>query len=202
MPTNTRNSRTKSTPRKPAKVDKAGGISSDAVKAKTGKSWDQWFAILDKAGAKAMAHKDIAALLHESHDVSGWWSQMITVGYEQVRLGRAKGEKASGDFSVSASKTINVPVATLYKAWADTRARRAWLDEDIQIRTKTPNKSIRITWSDGKTHVAVGFIDKGPAKSQVGLEHSKIRSAKEADRIKAAWRPRLEALKARLEGAR
>jgi hypothetical protein len=186
---------------KSANVDKAGGISSDAVKAKTGKTWGQWLAILDKAGAKSMAHKDIAAFLHDTHDVPGWWSQMITVGYEQVRLGRAKGEKAAGDFAVSASKTINVPVATLYKAWADTRARRAWLDEDIQIRTKTLNKSIRITWSDGKTHVAVGFVDKGPAKSQVGLEHSKITSAKQAERIKAAWKPRLEALKARLEGA-
>ena len=31
-------------------------MSDEAVKAKTGKTWKQWFAILDKAGAKQMTH--------------------------------------------------------------------------------------------------------------------------------------------------
>ena len=29
-------------------------MSDEAVKAKTGKSWKEWFALLDKAGAKKM----------------------------------------------------------------------------------------------------------------------------------------------------
>ena len=39
------------------------GIGTDAVARATGKAWDQWLAILDKAGAIAMPHKAIASLL-------------------------------------------------------------------------------------------------------------------------------------------
>ena len=35
------------------------GVGSDAVARATGKAWDQWLAILDKAGAVAMPHKAI-----------------------------------------------------------------------------------------------------------------------------------------------
>ena len=47
-------------------------MSDEAVKAKTGKKWDQWFAILDKAGAKEMSHKDIVKFLNSKHDVGPW----------------------------------------------------------------------------------------------------------------------------------
>jgi len=42
-------------------------------------------AILDKAGAKKMDHKQIVAYLSEQHQVGPWWQQMVTVGYEQAR---------------------------------------------------------------------------------------------------------------------
>ena len=35
----------------------------EAVKAKTGRVWAEWFEILDKAGAKKWPHKEIAAYL-------------------------------------------------------------------------------------------------------------------------------------------
>ena len=38
------------------------GVSDDAVKAKTGKKWDEWFKVLDKAGARMMDHTEIAQL--------------------------------------------------------------------------------------------------------------------------------------------
>ncbi len=39
--------------------------------------------LLDRTGAKEMAHRDIATLLHEKYGVPEWWAQMVTVGYEQ-----------------------------------------------------------------------------------------------------------------------
>ena len=30
-----------------------------AVRGKTGKTWDEWFAFLDRAGCKSMTHKEI-----------------------------------------------------------------------------------------------------------------------------------------------
>jgi hypothetical protein len=71
-------------------TNKTAGISSAAVKKATGKDWKQWFTLLDKAGARKMPHKDIACLVYEKHQVSGWWAQMVTVGYEQARGLRQK----------------------------------------------------------------------------------------------------------------
>ena len=88
----------------------APGMSDEAVRAKTGKSWSQWFAILDKAKAKDLPHKEITELLRGKHGVPPWWSQMVTVGYEQERGLRVKHQKCDG-FSVSGSKTVAVSVA-------------------------------------------------------------------------------------------
>ena len=39
----------------------------EAVKAKTGKDWAGWFAVLDRAGARKMSHTEIATRLYERH---------------------------------------------------------------------------------------------------------------------------------------
>lgn len=70
-------------------------LTSDAaVAAKTGKSWAQWFAVLDAAGANKMSHKEIVAYLRDNHDIGSWWQQMVTVGYEQARGLREKHARA------------------------------------------------------------------------------------------------------------
>jgi len=183
-----------------AEVRKAGGISSQAVRARTGKGWDEWFAILDTIGAREMGHQKIVSYLAEKHGVPGWWCQMVTVAYEQERGLRQKHQTPRG-FQASASKTIAVSVERLFQAWSDPQVRRQWLgDEAIVIRKATPSKSLRITWSDGRTSVDVNLYPKGHAKSQVSLQHEKLASDEEVARVKAYWAQTLERLKALLEG--
>ncbi|MGH7599837.1 MAG: DUF4287 domain-containing protein, partial [bacterium] len=156
------------------KTTKTGRMSDAAVQAKTGKIWDEWFKILDKVGGKKMNHKEIVAYLSEKHNVGPWWRQMVTVTYEQARGLREVYQKAKG-YSANSSKTIAAPLAKLYKAWSDAKLRNRWLPEkELVIRTATPEKSMRITWSDGKTSVSVYFLAKGETKSQVALEHEKL----------------------------
>jgi uncharacterized protein YndB with AHSA1/START domain len=184
--------------KKSASGKRTAGIGDEAVARATGKTWAQWLKVLDAAGARKMAHRDIATLLNKKHKVSGWWSQMVTVGYEQARGLRAVHQKASG-FSASASKTVDAPFARLYKAWADQKARAAWLGRhSLTIRKATPNKSLRITWGDG-TNVDVNFYAKGAAKSQVAVEHDKLPNAAAVSKSKALWGKALASLKARLE---
>lgn len=72
-------------------------MSDKAVKTKTGKDWRQWFSILDKAGARKMSHKEIAEYLYRRRGVPDcWWSQMVTVTYEQSRGLREKHQRADG----------------------------------------------------------------------------------------------------------
>ncbi len=65
------------------------GAGTEAVMRATGRPWSEWLAVLDRAGARAMAHKDIALLLSRKFGVPDWWGQMVTVGYEQARGLRA-----------------------------------------------------------------------------------------------------------------
>jgi uncharacterized protein YndB with AHSA1/START domain len=181
-------------------TEKIAGLSSTAVQAKTGKTWDEWFAVLDAEGAQAMSHPQIARYLAERHGVPDWWSQMVTVGYEQARGLRQVHQKTDG-FTANASKTLAVPLATLYEVWADEARRNSWLGEaSLTIRKATPNKSIRITWGDG-ARLDVDFYARGEGKTQVSLQHSKLPDAEAAATMKAYWAEVFERLKVFLEAA-
>jgi uncharacterized protein YndB with AHSA1/START domain len=177
-----------------SKTTKVAGISAEAVRARTGRTWAEWFAVLDRAGAKKMTHQQIVAYLHGQHGVGSWWQQMVTVGYEQARGLREKHETPRG-YQVSVSKTFGIPVTRLYRAWKDKAARLRWLPETaLTIRKATPNKSLRITWAKGETNVEVNFYIKGASKSQVTVQHNKLPSLRQGERMKAYWAGRLAAL--------
>lgn len=181
---------------------KQAGVGDAAVKEATGKSWKQWFALLDRAGAEKLSHREIVARLRERHadKLSHWWMQQVTVAYEQARGMRAKHQKPGG-FEVSASKTVGVPITVLYRAWRDARSRKRWLDDSgFTVRKATAEKSMRITWVDGETHVDAYFWAKGAAKSQVQIQHKLLADAGAAEARKAYWVEQLTRLKTTLEG--
>jgi hypothetical protein len=170
------------------------------VKKATGCDWKSWIWHLDEAGCATMSHKEIAQLVHESWPkIGGWWSQMVTVGYERAKGLRAKHQVARG-WSVSSTKTIDVPVTSLFLAWKDPKKRAAWLkDHRFTVRKATAPKSMRITWVDGKTNVDVGFTAKGARKSTVAVQHDKLASAKDVETKRAYWARSLAKLKATVE---
>ena len=169
-------------------------MSDEAVKAKTGKTWKQWFAILDKAGAKKLSHQEIAKYLHEEQRVGSWWGQMVTVTYEQARGLRKPNQRPDG-FQISVSRTVNVPVADLYESFASDKARHRWLAEDgLAVRTATANKVIRGAWNEVKTSLQIDFYAKGADKSQVAVTHSKLPNAKASATMKAFWSKALDRL--------
>jgi hypothetical protein len=173
-------------------------ISDEAVSKATGKNWQDWFEILDAAGARSMDHKGIVAFLNQQHEISPWWQQSVTVVYEQNRGMRDKHETAQG-YQMSRSKTIDVPVDRLYQAWESEMERERWLpDQNLTIRKATPAKSIRITWEDG-SNLEVYFYPKGEAKSQVTVQHSKLATQGDVDRLKGFWGEALDRLKNHLD---
>jgi hypothetical protein len=175
-------------------------MSDEAIERRTGRGWEQWFDLIDDWGGLERTHREIAAWLAEEHDVGGWNAQSLTVGYERARGLRALGEHPDG-FAITASKTVDVPVETLYDAFVDESLRRRWLpDASLRERTATRPRSARFDWGDGDTRVIVGFESKGDAKSTAALAHERLADADEAERMKAFWRERVAALKEMLEG--
>jgi len=172
--------------------------SDEAVKEKTGKVWAEWFRVLDKAGAKKMPHKEIAAYLYEKHSVPGWWSQMVSVAYEHERGIRQKFQKCDGEFSASGSRTIAAPMEKAFTAWTDDKMRKRWLpDGKLEITTATPGKYVRGKW--GMWRLSVGFYGKGPEKAQVAVDHGKLASSRESAKMKSYWFSALSRLQAMLE---
>ena len=175
-------------------------MSDEAIRRRTGRGWEEWFSLLDDWGAAERPHKEIARWLREQQEVDGWGAQSVTVSYERARGMREVGERPAG-FSVTAQKTIAVPVDRLYDAFIDESLRERWLpDADLRERTARKPRSARFDWGDGGTRVIAGFSARAEAKSTVALEHERLADAEEADRMKAFWRGRLTELASQLEG--
>ena len=161
------------------------GMSDESVVAGTGRRWAQWVALLDAADCAKKPHREIAKSTR-SLGTSSWWSQMVAVGYERIRGIRQIGQRSSGDFATSRSRTFNVPVETLFKAFADARTRNRWLQMKATVRSSTPLKRMRLAFADG-TIADVGFIAKSKAKASVAIDHQKLAGKSAADAMKTAW---------------
>ena len=92
-------------------------ISDEAVETRTGKSWDQWFRILDRWGAAAKGPKATAAWLHETRELPTWWAQMVTVRYEQERNLRDKHERPDG-YMISVTRLVTASAPRAFDALA------------------------------------------------------------------------------------
>lgn len=170
------------------------GTSETAIKKNTGCSWERWVYALDRRGAAAMTHTEIARIVREKYKVGDWWTQAVTVGYERIKGLRARGQRRNGTYEVNKSRTFNVPVATLFDAWSDPSVRRQWLDGRIgRVRTQVAPRSLRFDGGDN-TIVVVGFTRKGPSKSSVAIQHTKVGNAAAAAELKQYWGERMDAL--------
>jgi hypothetical protein len=169
--------------------------SDKGIQAKTGKTYSEWFAILDAAGARKMTHQEIVAILHSRYQLGKWWEQKLAIVYEHERGLRKKHETATG-YQISISRTLPFSTTKLFKMWRDKKARKQWLaEDDLTIRTVRANKMLRGSWENGKTRVEVGFYPKGQSKCQVVVQHTKLGGSAEASRMKKYWSQALDDLK-------
>ncbi len=179
----------------------APSISNEAVLAKTGKNWEQWFTELDRAGALNWDHKTIARHLADSYPVGGWWAQMIAVSYEQARGLRDKHERPDG-FEIQRSRTLAVPAPKAWRACKNDARRLEWLPEAetaaIRSIREDTRLMIRLDWPDD-TRVLIAVNPKDGDKCVVGVQHNKLADRAAARRSKQFWADRLTNLKKLLE---
>jgi hypothetical protein len=175
--------------------------SDETIRERTGRGWEEWFDLLDDWGAADKTHREIARWLAGQQGIHplAWNAQAIAGSYERSRRGRQVGQHEDG-FTVTATKTVAVPVERLYDAFVDASLRAAWLpDGELRERTATKPRSARFDWGGDGTRVHVSFAAKGDAKSTAALSHERLRDGAQAKRMKAFWRERVAGLKAVLE---
>lgn len=169
-------------------------MSDEAVLRATGRGWDDWFRLLDDWGATNRTHAEIARMLGETYPIGGWWAQSVTVGYERARGMRAVHERPDG-FSASISRTVNVPVERLARAFFDEEERARWLESgSMRERSRTPGKVWRFEVAQEGSRGEARLAAKGDTKSSVAIQHERLRDAEDVARWKAFWSARLGAL--------
>ena len=132
-------------------------------------------------------------------DLLAWNVQAVVGSYERARKGRQVGEHEDG-FTVTASKTVAVPIERLYAAFVDADQRARWLPgAELRERTTIEPRSARFDWGDGPSRIHVSLTAKGEAKTTAALTHERLPDSAEAERMKAFWRERVAGLKEVLE---
>lgn len=173
-------------------------VGEDAVLARTGRRREEWFGLLDEAGATGWTHAAIARWLGEEHGVDGWWCQSLTVAYEQARGMRAPGQRPDGTFEASSSATVPVAVDAAWAWCTDPDRRAAWLDEPVEVRGETTHKTVRLTLANGNRVLvstdALPDAKAGP-RTRVTITHRGLTSAEEVGPCKERWAARLGRLK-------
>lgn len=178
------------------------GMSDDAIRRGTGKTWDEWFGLLDAWSGTDHNHTEIARYVYETFGIDGWWAQGVTVGYERARGMRARHETATG-FVVNASKTIAAPVERVFTAFVDDTLRDGWIEAgSLRLRTSQPGRSARfdvlLPGGEG-TRLEVWLTVKGETKTAAALQHVKLKGQDDLDPWRAYWKERLNRLAAVLK---
>lgn len=158
-----------------------------AIQVATGKTWAQWRAVLDDAGAAEWPHPQIARWVDEHFEIGGWWAQGVTVGYEQAIGRRLPGQRADGTFDVSVSRTVHAELLDALDAITAIVAEKIERSPDGESRdAKMPNARWKLEHGE---RLLASVAPQKSGKVVVSLTHSKMNSpeALEAarDRMKA-----------------
>jgi hypothetical protein len=182
----------------PASKTTGADTSDAAVSEATGRTWTQWFAVLDAHGAANLPHKKVAAWLQSEHGATSWWSQTITVTYER-RIGRREvGQRCGGSFGATASRTIAGTLDEALAAWQRWVLNRREFDGvalagEPRISSTDKWRYWRADLADG-SKLALAISAKPAGKSQLAMEHSGLPDASAADLRKKFWKELLAAV--------
>ncbi|MGA0545847.1 hypothetical protein ACO2Q1_11270 [Brevundimonas sp. VNH65] len=171
---------------------RAQGVDDEALVRATGRDWSSWESFLHNDGASDLDHTAIARRLHEVHGVPGWWSQHLTVRFEQAIGRRAPGQRCTGDFAVSATATRAGDMDGLLEAWR--AAHDGDSDFDGVLLEAPPSHSATPRWrywraalTDGG-RVTVMFSEKAPGKIAIAVNHEKLDSPDAVERWRGWWK--------------
>lgn len=193
-----------------------GRVSSASVFKATGKNWDEWLAILDKAGARSWTRSEIVAFLKKKYKLRPWWQQGVTHGFEVATGRRIDGQNAKGQYTITATKSMPCNVKKVWKLVISKEGKEAWLKplyevaveagktfetEDGffgEIRTLKKDRRIRMTWQDPNwnknTVVQLTLVDKPNGKSILVIDHSQILDLRIQARLRKRWKDAVSAL--------
>jgi uncharacterized protein YndB with AHSA1/START domain len=190
-----------------------------SAKAVTGKTWEDWFRMLDAAGGPSPGRRAITDTLMKEHGLAAWWAQTIAVEYERARGLHEKDGRPKG-YAICVTKSIAAPPERIFDAFGDPAVLAAWLGagakadfkEGGSFSTADGNrgrytkvarpKTLRFVWEDDDPAMASTVelkLTPSGAKCGLVLNHERIQQRAHADGLRAAWISAIDTLKKTLE---
>ena len=191
-------------------------VDDASCKASTGKTFDEWAAVLDAQGLTGKRREAINLM----YDATGrgkdvWWPTTIWVEIERRRGVVRKDGRGEG-YNICCTKSFKLPPEAVFAAFADEAAVDSWVQGwhgaiaegsafSVAGCTGTigrirPAKDIRMTWKSpgfDPTEVEVQLVFAA-GKTTVNVFHKRIQTRAEADGLRRAWGEALDRLKSKL----
>lgn len=180
-----------------------------SIEKATGQTWDEWLEFFDSIGARELSHHEIAQHAYDHivksgafddaaanqdgrQNPSGWWSQNVTVAYEQHIGRRVPGQRSDGTFEVTVSKTLDGSMDDAL-AWWEHKVADQQVFNGVEIVgepdiSKTAKwRYWRVNLADG-CRVGVTITAKGTDKAQFSVSNFKLPSPEAVEHWRAYWR--------------
>ncbi len=165
----------------------------DSVMAHTGKRWDEWCDLIDTWPEAEQGHAAVAARVLDEFDVTGWWGQGITVGWERITGRRLVNQMSDGTFTASVSRTINIDAEELRRMLYDDEDRADLFGGmTSEMRSRPGVKVPRIRLQAGT--VSIATEQKSGGRATVSVAHEKLSAPADVEQWKPFWTDWLEAL--------
>ena len=169
------------------------GMGDEALRAATGRGWNEWCDILDAWPGRTQGHGAIATHLRDAYGVDGWWAQTVTVGYERITGLRLPYQRPDGTFSAGKSRTVTTDAHALRALLLDDADRSDLFPGlETQLRSRATSRNVRIAIGPGTAEIAIEPHDGGRAK--VAIQHARLPSPAEVERWKDYWDEWLSAI--------
>lgn len=165
----------------------------DAIRAATGRGWDEWCDVIEAWPGHVEGHTAIAAHVHETSDLTHWWSQAVTVGYERIVGIRVPYQRSDGSFAANRARTLTVDVAELRAMLLDDDARTdLFPGYETTLRSKPTTKALRIEIGPGIAIFELQQLADGRAK--VAVSHEQLTTLAEVEEWRHWWADWLDAI--------
>lgn len=186
---------------------------------RTGKTWDEWFTLIEGAGGTSMSHREIAREL-EARGVDAWYAQAITVQYEREHADRQPLQRGK-TFTVTARRTIRRPIEQVFAVATEAGHLNQWFSpgSEVDLReggtfsnldndsgtflvVQAPHR-VRFTWNNPNHEpgsvVEVKITETAPDVTVLALTHYKIGRKSDAEGLREGWAWAMDSLKAYVE---
>lgn len=169
------------------------GMGDDALRAATGRGWDDWCDVVEAWPGHDAGHAAIAAHLHAAHGLDHWWAQGVTVGYELITGRRLPYQRADGTFAASRSRTVRVAADDLRAALLDADARAELFPaHPTELRSRPGARSIRLALGSGVVLLTLEALADG--RTRVAVDHGRLPGPDAVEEWRFWWGEWLDAL--------